>query len=183
MGPKKLFKEKPPAPAPAAPAKPKRGHGTTGSRPRAIHPDNKSGAKEEATQKRATMDKFLEAYEQGGAMHWAAAQANISVATIERWRAEDADFDLAVLSAYDRSTDKLKLTAYLRAMKGDSKGSDSLMMFLIKQRDPSFRESFGIQGTHLHAGAISNPTKVPASVQAAVDAVALDLVIKMAEKL
>lgn len=87
------------------------------------------------------------------------------------------------MKAFQRSTDNLKMSAYLEAMKGTSRGSASLKMFLIKQRDPSYRESFGIEGRHFHAGAIATGGKVPPAVQAAIDAVALDLVIKMAEKL
>ena len=68
-------------------------------------------------------------------------------------------------------------------MKGTSKGSDNLGMFFLKQRDPSFRDTYGIDARHLHAGAIGMPAKVPAAVQAAVDAISIDLVKKMAEKL
>ena len=116
-------------------------------------------------------------------MYWSAAKIGRSADTIARWRKEDPAFDEAVLTAYERSGDNLKLTAYLRAMKGTSKGSDTLMMFLIKQRDPSFRENYEINARHLHAGAIGTPSKVPPVVQAAVDALSLDLVKKMAEKL
>ena len=133
--------------------------------------------------KKAKKEEFLRFYRQGGALYFAAERAGTSPDTIERWRKDDAQFDMDVVNAYQWSTDQLKTTAFLRAMKGTSRGSDSLMMFLIKQRDPSFRESFGIDARHMHAGAISNPSKVPTSVQAAVDALSLDLVKKMAEKL
>lgn len=133
--------------------------------------------------KKSLKEQFLTWYEQGGALYWAAAKIDRSVETISRWRKEDPAFDEAVLTAYERSTDNLILTAYLRAMKGTSRGADTLMMFLIKERKPSFRENFELNARHLHSGAVGSPTKVPPVVQAAVDAVAISLVTKMAEKL
>lgn len=127
--------------------------------------------------------RFLRHYERGGAIYMAAARIGRSADTIENWRKEDPDFDLAVISAFEKSSDLLKQTAYERALKGQSKGSDNLMMFLIKQRDPSYRESYGVSATHLHAGSIASPSKVPASVQAAVDALSVEMLQKMAEKL
>ncbi|HEY5234799.1 MAG TPA: hypothetical protein VIJ14_01365, partial [Rhabdochlamydiaceae bacterium] len=46
--------------------------------------------------------EFIEQYEIGGAMHWAAAQIGLSADTIARWRKEDVKFDLDILDAYDR---------------------------------------------------------------------------------
>jgi len=112
-------------------------------------------------------------------MYWSAHKIGLSYDTIARWRKEDPEFDNAVIDAYERTTDNLKMTGYIRAMKG----SDNLLMFLTKQRDPSYREHFGIESRNFHTGSIANPSKVPVSVQAAVDAIALDLVKKMAEKL
>jgi hypothetical protein len=153
----------------------------TGNHAAAINKANKSA--NAAAKKAAIKEQFLVFYRQCGTIYWSAERAGVSKDTIEDWRKDDAAFDLAVANAYDWSTDQLKTTAYARAMKGQSKGSDTLMMFLIKQRDPSYRESYGIDARHLHAGSIANPAKVPASVQAAVDALSLDLVKKMAEKL
>ena len=140
-------------------------------------------AEKTAIEKAQLKAEYLRWYEQGGAMYWAAAKINRSVDAIADWRREDPAFDQAVMTAYQRSTDALKMTAFMRAMKGQSKGSDNLMMFLIKQRDPSYRDSFGIDARHLHTGSVGQPAKVPPAVQAACDAVALDLVKKMAEQL
>lgn len=142
-------------------------------------PKPKGGAKRANAIKAKTKEKFLRWYEKGGAIYWAATKAGVSHDTIDRWRKEDPDFDNAVIDAYAKSTDTLKITAFTRAING----SDNLTMFLIKQRDPSFREHFGVQASHLHAGAIATTNKVPVSVQAAVDALSLEIVKKMAEKL
>lgn len=146
-------------------------------------PKSKRGAANAAVKKAQLKAEFLNWYEKGGAMYWAAAKIGVSKDTVDRWRTSDAEFDEAVLTAYQRSTDTLKQTAYLRAINGLSKGSDTLMMFLIKQRDPSYRESFGLDARHLHAGAIANPTRVPAPVQAAVDAMSIEAVKKLLENM
>lgn len=112
-------------------------------------------------------------------MYWAASKIGLSKDTVDRWRKEDPAFDDAVIETYERTTDVLKVTGYTRALKG----SDVLLMFLTKQRDPTYRDHFTMEGRHLHGGAIASTNKVPPSVQAAVDAMALDLVKKMAEKL
>lgn len=144
------------------------------------HPKRVSVHAEIAAQEKAAKKaEFLQWYEQGGALYFACHKIGLSADTINRWRKEDAEFDGAIIETYERSTDNLKVTAYIRAMKS----SDNLLMFLTKQRDPSYRDHFTMDGRHLHAGAISNPSKVPPSVQAAVDALSLDLVKKMAEKL
>lgn len=140
-------------------------------------PKSKRGAEAAEREKAKQKENFLHWYRQGGAIYWSAAKIGLSVDTIDRWRTADAVFDKAVLDAYADSTDTLKMTAYMRALKG----SDNLLMFLTKQRDPSFRDHY--EARLFHGGSIANPSRVPASVQAAVEALSLDLVKKMAEKL
>lgn len=154
------------------------------NKPHPVHEKNKGKLANSRTKKgdaeRANLKKrFLKWYEKGGALYWAAAKINRTAETIGMWRKDDADFDAAVLNAFEKSTDKLKVTAYERAIAG----SDNLLMFLTKQRDPSYRDRFGIDGTHLHAGVIANPTRVPPAVQAAVDAMSVEAVKKIIEKL
>ena len=83
---------------------------------------------------------FLEEYGKVGNIWYCAQKVGVDRRTILRWRKADKDFAKAVSAKHDDSTDFLKLTAYQRAIAGTSKAADSLLMFLIKQRDPTFRE-------------------------------------------
>ena len=100
---------------------------------------------------------FLEEYGKVGNIWYCAQKVGVDRRTILRWRKADKEFAKAVSAKHDDSTDFLKLTAYQRAISGTSKASDSLLMFLIKQRDPSFRER-----GHLKEGTASGAEQLAA---------------------
>lgn len=126
--------------------------------------------------------EFLKEYEKYGTITHAARAIGYERQQILRWRDADPAFDAAVLDAFEVNTEHLEQTLFQRALKGTSKGSDSLGMFMMKKRKPEYRDRFGIDASHLHAGVIANPTKVPPTVQAAVDALSIEAVKKIIEK-
>ncbi len=140
-------------------------------------------AKELATHTARKKAEFLKEYEKYGTITHAARAIGYERTSILRWREADPEFDSACEAAFEVNTEHLEKTIFQRALKGVSRGSDSLAMFMLKKRKPQYRETFGIEGRHVHGGAIGTPSKVHPAVQTAVDAMALDLVIKMAEKL
>lgn len=92
--------------------------------------------------------EFLEHYAVLGAIYAAAKKVEVDRDTILRWRHKDKKFDQAVMRALDQNTDLLKETAVSRAVNGTSKGADTLLMFLLKGREPEvWRERFDVQGS------------------------------------
>lgn len=146
---------------------------------RLAHAKNKKPKGTDVALKKA---EFLAEYEKYGTITHAARAIGYERRHILRWREEDPVFDVAVQDAFEVNTEHLEQTLFQRALKGTSKGSDSLGMFLMKKRKPEYRERFGLDASHLHAGSISNPSKVPPTVQAAVDAMSIEAVKKIIEK-
>ena len=58
--------------------------------------------------------------------------AGVGRSSIFDWRAADASFDRAFREAFDSGTDRFEAEARRRALAG----SDLLLLFLLKQRDP-----------------------------------------------
>ena len=99
--------------------------------------------------------KFLEEIVvTGGSIRKAAERAGISTSSHYRWLEKGDDYKDAFQVAYERSTKVLESEAIRRATgyekplvyKGEVTGyvqehSDLLLMFLLKQRDPSYRDN------------------------------------------
>ncbi len=85
--------------------------------------------------------KFLEALTEAYTINEAAKIAGVSRSWIYTVRERDEDFAKAWDDAYQAGTESLEATARKRATD-PKKGSDILLMFLMKKRDPSYRESF-----------------------------------------
>lgn len=74
-------------------------------------------------------------------MSEAARSAGVGRTSLFDWRRDDPEFDAQVLAAVEEGTDSLITVARNRAKEK----SDLLMIFLLKQRDPSFRDNHQIQ--------------------------------------
>lgn len=99
--------------------------------------------------------KFLEEIiATGGSIRKAAERAGISTSSHYDWLSKQDNYKAAFELAYDRSTKTLEAEAIRRARgyekplvyKGEVTGyvqehSDLLLMFLLKQRDPSYRDN------------------------------------------
>ena len=110
--------------------------------------------------------KFLqEIVATGGSIRKAAERAGISTSSHYRWLSINDNYRDAFQLAYEQSTKVLEAEAIRRATgyekplvyKGEVTGqvqehSDLLLMFLLKQRDPSYRDNhtqqIGIWGTN-----------------------------------
>ena len=104
---------------------------------------------------------------EGGRVKQACAKAGLNVFTFYKWQRKDEKFKAAVDEAKRRTLDLLQAEAYRRAVEGNDKPiiykgeitgyykeySDNLIMFLMKQLDPSYRENFnqliGISGSDI----------------------------------
>jgi len=86
--------------------------------------------------KPAKRDKFLEALADTGQVNSACAVAGIVKATAYNWRKSDKEFAAKWSEAIDQSTSELEDEAISRAMDK----SDNLLMFLLKSRDPKYRD-------------------------------------------
>ncbi len=153
-----------------------------------LHPDNQKArtgtvSGDSDAVKKELKAAFIEHFKKGGALYWAASKIGRSADTIENWRKEDPDFDTDVVAADKQVTDTLVLTAFQRAIQGSSKNADALLMFLIKGREPKYRDHFNLDARHLHAGAIGTSAKVPTEVRELLKGWGKELLKTMAEKL
>ena len=82
--------------------------------------------------------RFLTALLQCGTIAEAARLAEVDRANVYRTMTDDVYFRVAVDEARDIGIEALKDVAYARARDK----SDVLLMFLIKQADPTYRESY-----------------------------------------
>lgn len=97
-------------------------------------------------------EAFLDAYRELGTIKEAAAVAGIHRNMIYYWQEVDPEFAPRFKGADQDSRDALVAEARRRAMER----SDILLMFLIKQKDPSFRETF----KHEHTGPGGEPIRI-----------------------
>ena len=88
--------------------------------------------------KRNRVQSFLSTLLECGTISEASRVAVVDRPTVYRTMRADADFKAAVEEARDVGIEALKDIAYKRA----SDKSDILLMFLIKQADPSYRDSY-----------------------------------------
>ena len=68
----------------------------------------------------------------GGTIGEAAAHAEVGRSAIYDWKADDPEFARELEQAYEAGTDRYEAEARRRAFTG----SDALLIFLLKQRDP-----------------------------------------------
>lgn len=73
----------------------------------------------------------------GKSFSFGCAKANISYSQGKKWRVDDQTFALACEDAYEVGTHGLEDIADNRAKRR----SDALLMFLMKGRDPKYRDS------------------------------------------
>lgn len=94
----------------------------------------------------------LEHLREGYSVVKVAKMCNVADRTLRRWRKEDPDFASAWEDAWEQGTDALVDLAQHRA----ANGSDPLLMFLIKERRPSYRENYqvSVSGQVEHSGSI-----------------------------
>lgn len=83
------------------------------------------------------VDAILDALRAGDAIGTACARAGIGRTTLHEWRHGDPELDAAVEDAIEYGTDVLEDVARDRAVRG----SDTLLIFLLKSRRPDkYRE-------------------------------------------
>lgn len=115
-------------------------------------------------QTRIKLVQFIKALEQLGRVDLSCKMAHAARGWVYDWRSKDSDFSDAWKAAKAVGKEVLKDEAFRRAYDGTDKPifykgeevaiikeySDSLLMFLIKQADPTYREHFQID--HGQAG-------------------------------
>lgn len=137
------------------PPKPKKGKSTPKPKPksRANGTRAKAGGRLPLVAEQAVrenrMATFLREYGKTGKMQHSARTAGISCRTIQKWRATYPEFDEQYEDAHQHYIDVLRTAAFQRAVYGVTNPgkhgdittySDNLLMFLMKQADPSFRD-------------------------------------------
>lgn len=91
----------------------------------------------------ATMEAVLHGVGLGSSMTKAAKDAGVSRMTVWRWREDDEEFAARYADAEAQSVDVLRDEVWKRAT-GD-KPSDLMLIFLMKQRDHSFRDNHRVE--------------------------------------
>lgn len=104
---------------------------------------------------------FLEAYELLGNSGRSCKCANVSTTTYNKYVKKHPAFEAEVNAAYERATQRMIDEARRRAVEGvaepvyqggvlvgtKQRYSDNLLMFLTKQRDPSFRDRVTLEAS------------------------------------
>jgi len=80
--------------------------------------------------------KFLDNYFDEMTVTHTLAVIGVDHPTFERWKDTDRAFSKAYSVCYNAVTDRMKRVAIARGIRG----SDNLLMFVMKQQDPSFRD-------------------------------------------
>jgi hypothetical protein len=89
----------------------------------------------------------LKYYAVAGAIYAAAQKVGLERNTVTRWAKKDKKFRAAMDEAVEQNTELLLTTAVSRATQGTSKGADTLLMFLLKGRQPEvWRERYEFTG-------------------------------------
>jgi len=92
--------------------------------------------------KRQWQKAFLAALEESGSVTSSCTAANISTVRVYEVKRNDPEFAKQWEQALEQGADILEAEARRRAMEGTSKGSDTLLMFLLKGLRPQrWRES------------------------------------------
>ena len=92
----------------------------------------------------AEKDKAIDMYAKTGQKASVAKYVGCCTKTLEREQKKDKKFDESMKEAKELSVDILVDTARSRALKGDSKAADALLMFLIKANRPEYRDKYDI---------------------------------------
>ena len=95
--------------------------------PQPPHPYSKGGYKEHLK------PIFLREFPKFGSIQSTAKSIDLDRKTVTRWRETDPEFNQAFMDADSIVTESLESTAMARALKD----SDTLMIFLLKARDPA----------------------------------------------
>lgn len=116
-------------------------------------------ANDVVSQNRDWKPAFLEAFRKTGMATHAADVAGISRRRVYQVRASDPEFAAAWDDVVERTTEVMEREAYRRAVVGTEKPvfqggrqvgtirehSDVLLMFLIKKRNPEYRENYTVR--------------------------------------
>jgi hypothetical protein len=100
----------------------------------------------------STQEAVLMGIASGKSMTAAAKNAGVSRMSVWRWREEQPDFAERYADAEAQSVDALRDEVWKRATAED-KPSDILLIFLMKQRDHSFRDNQKAVEVHVNAPA------------------------------
>lgn len=93
----------------------------------------------------AKKKRVLELIAQGATQAYAAQEVGVARRTILAWRQQDEKFAVAFNDAQQSKLDKLLEVAFNRAMDPKDPRGDILLMFQVKQLDPSFRDNAKIE--------------------------------------
>lgn len=101
--------------------------------------------------------KILDAMTKGHSMTKAAKIAGVGRNALHEWKRDDEEFRHEVQAAFAAGTDTLADEARKRAFAG----SDALLIFLLKSRDPATYNRRMLEGvvTHVDAGAQPQPDR------------------------
>jgi hypothetical protein len=88
---------------------------------------------------------FLAEIAKGATVTFACQKVGIGRRTIPNWQQRDERFALAYQDARQAKLDKLLEVAFNRALDPKDPRGDILLMFQIKQLDPSFRENAKVE--------------------------------------
>lgn len=80
--------------------------------------------------------KLLNCYYEEMTITHALSRVGVDFPTFEVWRENDKSFSKAFAVCWNAITDRLKRIGIKRGLNG----SDNLLMFVLKQQDPSFRD-------------------------------------------
>ena len=114
------------------------------------------------------VERFLSILSQGSSVTAAAEQSGIGRRTVYDWKANDPEFAAAFEDAWQRGIAVLEDEAVRRAYTGTERAvyqkgvqvgtvrdySDSLLIFLLKSRDPRFRDKATVEMTGAGGGPI-----------------------------
>lgn len=146
-----------------------------GAKPKKMHARTRS----DLTNLIVLKAKYVKLVAKCGVMGAAAAKIGRTMQTIGVWRKDDADFDQAVLDAYDHSTASLRQMIYKRSMDRLDKSSATLAIFEMKRRDPEYRDRFDVRTT----GTVNHTGKVSVELRAKLAGLPKDALQMIAERL
>lgn len=97
------------------------------------------------TNRAAKKKRIVELLSEGATRSYVCREVEISSRTLSTWLHKDEKFALAVHDADKAKLDKLLEVAFNRALDPKDPRGDILLMFQIKQLDPSFRENAKVE--------------------------------------
>ena len=100
--------------------------------------------------RQAKREAFLEQLRDGWSIAAGCRAAEVDRTTVYGWRDRDPDFAAQWEAAVEAGTDALRDVAVARGREK----SDLLLMFTLKQRDPSYRDNVRLELTGRHGGPV-----------------------------